>query len=309
MSSKIETNPPIFLIGTGRNGSTLISDILAVHPSLFWISNYQDKFPKLLSISRSFQLFRKDDFIEMGSTTNTKNKINWAKRWIPRQSEAYHFWNQYAQMDFAKSFMPNLKASPAQIDSIQKAVNQVGSNSKGSTFFSKLTGPPRVTFLNSVFPNAQFIQIVRDFRLVLRSYLNSFFWEKGGGFEGEWWSGTLSVEDLELWQQNKRPEVLAALQLRNIVLQSIKELDAINPQNVLTLKYEDFLENPIRMTEHIFAFSGLTFEDSIRELIQEKQFYNKELDIPYTDDELVRELLDPILDLYGYPTKRVSLEG
>ena len=45
------TYKTIFMIGTGRNGSTLISDVLATHPDLTWVSNYQDKFPKYLTIN------------------------------------------------------------------------------------------------------------------------------------------------------------------------------------------------------------------------------------------------------------------
>ena len=204
----------IFMIGTGRNGSTLISDILATHPDLSWVSNYQDKFPQHLSVNLLNNFFSTKEKNNIGATTNTKNKINYFNRLIPRHSEAYNFWNYYSQQNFAKDFMANQEASQEQIQSIQQAVKQLVKQSGKTKFFAKLTGPPRVTFLESIFPNSYFIHVKRDVKNVINSYLNSFYWEKGGGFEKPWWNNSLNEQDWDIYNKDQRPEVLAALQIK-----------------------------------------------------------------------------------------------
>ncbi len=42
---------PIIIFGTGRSGTTVISDIIFRHEDLAWHSNYQELFPKFAVIN------------------------------------------------------------------------------------------------------------------------------------------------------------------------------------------------------------------------------------------------------------------
>ena len=36
---------PIFIIGSGRSGTTILYKLLSIHPEVCWFSNYSDIFP------------------------------------------------------------------------------------------------------------------------------------------------------------------------------------------------------------------------------------------------------------------------
>ena len=47
MGDKLAINKPIFVIGTGRCGSTIVFEALVLHEQLGWLSQYNDRFPRL----------------------------------------------------------------------------------------------------------------------------------------------------------------------------------------------------------------------------------------------------------------------
>ncbi len=290
--------PVVFMIGTGRNGSTLISDFVASHPELSWVSNYQDRFPNQFYWSRLNRLFQNTHGRTMGETTNTKNQVNWLKRLVPRHSEAYQFWNAHSGMDFSKDFLPFEKANHEQKAQLQKAVSSIITQMGNPIFFSKLTGPPRITFLKSVFPQAKFIHIVRDFRLVVQSLLLSFYWDVNQ--KHEFWNDVLTDLDYEFYRQNPSPEVLAALQVRNIIEQTYEEAKPLNEQQFATFSYEQFIKNPHEQIDKIFQFIGLEITPKIDKKITEKRIYNKKQIIPYLNNTAIQSIFDPILANHQY---------
>ena len=42
---------PIFIIGSGRSGTTILYRLLCLHPDLCWFSNYSNRFPYLPVLS------------------------------------------------------------------------------------------------------------------------------------------------------------------------------------------------------------------------------------------------------------------
>ena len=44
MQNKIDR--PIFIIGVGRSGTTILYNLLSIHPELCWFSRYSDMLPR-----------------------------------------------------------------------------------------------------------------------------------------------------------------------------------------------------------------------------------------------------------------------
>jgi len=42
---------PIFIIGSGRSGTTILYNLLSTHPELCWFSNISTKYPKISIVS------------------------------------------------------------------------------------------------------------------------------------------------------------------------------------------------------------------------------------------------------------------
>src|SRR5215212_6202832 len=48
----MQITKPIFIVGTGRCGSTLFHRLLATHPQLMWLSGFSHRFPDKPSLNR-----------------------------------------------------------------------------------------------------------------------------------------------------------------------------------------------------------------------------------------------------------------
>ena len=84
--------------------------------------------------------------------------------WLPQPDEAYEFWNAYAGVPFSQDTLHQRICDPADRAALREAVHRVVFWQGRSRFAAKLTGPPRIGFLHSVFPDARFVHLVRDGR-------------------------------------------------------------------------------------------------------------------------------------------------
>jgi sulfotransferase family protein len=129
-------------------------------------------------------------------------------------------------------------------------------------FFAKLTGPPKIHYLNSIFSDAYYIHVVRDPRAVILSLLDVDFWKKSDGYLKPWWSNGLTENDIADWKlSGKSPIALASVQWRRVVEQTWNEKTLIPSENYLEIKYEDFVESPHEILDSVFA--RLHMRDSV----------------------------------------------
>ena len=112
-------------------------------------------------------------------------------------------------------------------------------------FFSKLTGPPRIKYLNSIFPNAYFIHVLRDPRANISSLLKVSFWIKNDGLTRPWWTNGLSPAAIAEWDSlGRSPVALAAIQWREVVETAWREKKTIGKNRYVEIRYEDFVKDP-----------------------------------------------------------------
>lgn len=147
----------IIVHGPGRSGTTLLSNILALHPDLGWISSYVNKYPTKTFLAHA-------------------NKIqNWGsiERWnrdkssFPRPTEAYNFWLHYIPLfnNNEIASIPNDQSSNA-IRAVRKVMKSTGKK----RFMTKITGMSRHQFINAVFEDPIVIWIDRNPLSVITSY-------------------------------------------------------------------------------------------------------------------------------------------
>lgn len=80
----------------------------------------------------------------------------------------------------------------------------------------KITGPGRIGYLHSIFPDAIFIEITREPFANIRSLLKVPFW-KDRGMHQLWWRGAYSEQEQQQavdWED--KPALLTALQYKNV---------------------------------------------------------------------------------------------
>jgi hypothetical protein len=296
---------PIFLVGMGRSGSTMIFEVLAAHPDLGWFSNYCDVFsawPGMALVSRLCDLspvFRK-------AVTPSDQAAPWIDRFRVGPSEAYRLWQEMCGEKFRYDYLLGVRATTEERARTRRAVRQVLRWQGKPRFAAKITGPPRMEYLSSIFPDAIFVHIVRDGRAVVHSLLNVDFWKDRGRLHEPAWGGGFPEPYRQRWEDlGRSPLVLAALQWRAVVEAARLEAEKLLPGQYHELRYEDFLGDPrqalqelcrtcdLRPSSRMEAFLSSRFRLHDRNVQHAERFTPEER-------RMLQELLDDPLRRMGY---------
>ena len=293
-------NKKIFFIGMPRSGTTLIFDSFVSNQDVGWISQYLNKFPRLTLLS-VFNRFVANKNI--GTRNTIFSKYRTTLRLVP--SEAYKFWNTYTKLDFSNSYLFNERAELDVIEKINQKIIQLLDFQNKSVFAQKFTGPGRITYLHSLFPDAYFINIIRDGRAVVNSLMNVNFWKERGGYEKPWWNEGLKEDDIDLWKNSDyNPYVLAAVQWAKVVTSTREEAKILPKNQYLEVKYEDFIKQPNIVFNQISALSGLPQINKGYDLFPQKNIINQNKkfrdQLQTKDLQLIEEVINPLLQSLNY---------
>jgi hypothetical protein len=136
-------------------------------------------------------------------------------------------------------------------------------------FAAKLTGPPRMAFLRSAFPDAYFVHVIRDARAVAHSLINVPFWRRQGGLEQPFWSDLMGTEELELWRRSGRDSAtLAALQWKCVIDLARLEADCAPKGRYVEVRYEHFTNAPHDVLRAIMNACGLSDAPAVHDSIE-----------------------------------------
>jgi hypothetical protein len=225
---------PVFVLGTGRCGSTLVHEVLARHRLTGFVTNLDD-----LGIARSSarqnQVWR---CLPAGVTRKG------GTRFAP--SEGYRM--------LAREVSPMLvdpvrdltarDATPWVRDRLAELVADRSRRLAAPVFLHKFTGWPRAGLLDACFPDAVFIEVVRDGRAVANSWLQMPWW-RGHRGPDDWHFGPLTPELQDLWEDSGRSfPVLAALAWRRLMASYDEARSRVPPDRWHRVRYEDIIEAP-----------------------------------------------------------------
>lgn len=248
---------PIIFVGPGRSGSTIISEIVFAHADLAWPSNHLENYPQSLWLNLLRRLFDNDWWRVLGekSQLNRTPLLNFL---APRPAEAYPFWEWVTRRDinFSRNFLLNVTASSAEARRIRAAVHKLVAYQNRRRFSMKITGPGRIGYLKSIFPDAIFINIVREVDATVASLLKIPFW-KDLGKHRLWWTGGYSADELGFFETIKHdPTAVTAFQVKKIMATTEKEAKQAGAR-MLTVRYENFVKNPSSVIGAILEFCRL----------------------------------------------------
>lgn len=244
---------PIIIFGTGRSGTTVISDIIFHHEDLAWHSNYQELLPKSAAVNYLRRAF--DNSLWHITGMNTQNNKSLLNKGFFRPIERYDFWEAVTgpRIDFSRSFLLNERATEEERISMRTHFAKMVKYQKRKRLAFKITGPARMEYLTSVFPDAVFIQIMRDPVATVRSWLEV---QWSGQITNQlWWTGAYSDTELEKAKELSSDQALfAAFQYRKLMETTAYEIKKLNAK-VYTANYEDFAKQPKQfiadMMQHI----------------------------------------------------------
>jgi omega-hydroxy-beta-dihydromenaquinone-9 sulfotransferase len=285
---------PIFIVGTGRCGSTAFHSLLARHPDTMWLSGFAEEFPDRPAWNRR----------AVTAVRNPLVRSLFGKRIKP--GENYGFWYRHAY-GFAE---PGRDLVAADVTPrVRKQVRTVLERMltpKQSRMLIKLTGWSRIGFLNEIFPDAKFIHIVRDGRAVASSLLHIGSWQWRGWYGPySWRYGPLSPEDQAAWEKSNRSfAVLAGLQWRIHTRAIEAARQALEPDRFLEVRYETFCEQPVETCRRVSSFAELPdselFDRHVRSASIKDMTNRWRADLSTEQQTMLTDLLRQELVRYGY---------
>lgn len=243
---------PIIIIGSGRSGTTIMSEIIFQHEQLAWHSNWQEiiVFTPLINLLRGVfnnRLWRIKKFYKyVGVSKNTRQK-NQSKidLILFNPIERYNFWEYITgkRIDFSRGFLMNERATPDEVKRIRSFLNKQVKYQGRERLIMKFTGPARLEYLTSIFPDALIVNVVREPVATVRSWLEVGFWQRMG-IDKLWWRGAYTPDEIAYSETIKdKPALITALQYKKLMETTQEEIKKLG-LNVYECRYEDFVKDP-----------------------------------------------------------------
>lgn len=256
----------LFIIGTGRCGSTLVQELIARHPSVGFVSNVD-------TTLAAFNPKGKANHLLYGSIPSALGRRDRAYLKQLRYSlgERIHFGPSEAYRIISRQISPTISepfrdltaddVTPWLADRFRSFFTERADAQDVPVFMHKFTGWPRARFIDEVMPNARFLHVVRDGRAVASSIVQRPWWKGYLGVPG-WGFGELSDELHEIWERHGRSfVVLAGLEWRILMDAFDEAAGQIGPERWLELRYEDIVAEPREHWERILELAGLPWDE------------------------------------------------
>jgi hypothetical protein len=283
---------PIIIVGSGRCGSTLFHRLLANHEQVMWLSGLTLRFPNRPEWNR-------------WAVNALENPL--LRRLLGekiRPGESYRFWDRYAY-GFSE---PCRDLGRSDVSSrVKKQLHGAFGallTRQRHRLLLKITGWPRVGYLNEVFEDARFIHILRDGRAVASSLLHVHFWRGWYGPQG-WRAGLLSPEEQAIWESYDRSfTALAALEWRIQMRAMEAARKQVDSRLFMEVKYEAFCEQPMETFRQVLDFAELPVSPALERAVRSANIRSTSNrwrdDLAPGQQVILDDLLREDLRRYGY---------
>ncbi len=250
---------PIFILGPPRSGTTITYNIMCAHPDLAWFStnDIHHWIPKtdILKIKSIPSSKFQGDFRLLidGPDKPGRNRSRLPPNLQPIEGNS--FWNRIFRE------WPKQGISNKSKEEVRQVISDTVKRQNKLRFLNKVPlHSTRLFVLKNIFPDAKFINVIREPRATLASMLTRH--EKEQGFIVDTWPiiKKLDYEKLDLIQKHARiyAEVVDATY-------EFKEKNS--KKNFMTIIYEEFTKNPICILQKMLEFCELKMPDSLENMI------------------------------------------
>jgi hypothetical protein len=246
---------PVFVLGAPRSGTTLLYKSLCLHPDAAYISNWvrrRPEIPQLALLNRVARRF-----------PDTQRRV-----WFGGGADAYVYGSPRSALQrafpmpdegepvFRRAGIPEAVdgADPARppVDALRTAFRRISRSSGAGQVVSKRIGHNRrIPLLLAAFPDARFVEVVRDGRAVAHSlskvdwWPDTSLWWNGGHTPKEW-----AASGGDPWELRARSWVMEI----DAIAQGLKSVPV---EQVRSIRYEDLVVAPHQTLLDVAAFAGL----------------------------------------------------
>lgn len=302
----------LFIVGTGRCGSTMVHEVLARHPDVGFISNADNRLHRLNPRGRANSWLY--DRVPGGYTQRHRRHLLGrasSKFMHFGPSEAYHLVARHVSPMLVDPYrdLVAADATPWVAQRCRRFFDDRLRAQGKPVFTHKFAGWPRACFLAEVFPEARFVHVFRDGRAVVNSLVQEQWWT---GFRGvpQWGYGQLSDDMVEEWARHDHDfVVLAALWWKRMMAAFDRAGRELGPERWLELRYEDIVASPRQEISKVVAFAGLAWDTGFERRFEQFSFStsNRERfrkDLTVAQQDAVESVLSGCLRAHGYSLTR-----
>ena len=251
---------PVFFIGFPRSGTTIIFETFVRHPAFGWLANYAEMWPSVISANILCRLLD-NRLIRLRGHKKQYGSVRLGNRYFPQPVEAYAFWDHFTGINFSRDYLLGQTADLAARLRVRRALHNMILYQGKTRFATKLTGPGRIQYLLSIFPDARFVHVLRDGRAAVESLLRVEFWRDKGGMDAPFWVNGLEAGAIDDWNESGRdPVVLAAYQWKRIIETTRDEARGLSHEKYIEVKYEDFVASSPAVTSKLLSWAGLVVD-------------------------------------------------
>ena len=291
------------MVGFPRSGTSILAEAISLHESLGWLPTYLNRlpwFPHLAALNRITFLPGFGHHL-LGKKKQQPGIMPRVRRLMPYCGEVFGAWKFCLGEKIAMDYLIGRSADKEERDKTYRYMRTVLRSQGKKILFTKLTGPPRIQFLKSIFPNARFIHIVRDPRAVIASLMQVEFWRMQGGLYRPWWRNGLPDEYKKEWQLSEYKSVaLAAVQWKHIIEIVKEESKTLTEETFIEIRYEDFIDQPQKKLQEVFSCFGLFNSQRALHYIHSRDKL-RNMNLKYTD-KLSPGIINEIIEI----TKEVA---
>lgn len=294
MANHLETSKivkPVFIVGSGRSGTTLIYKLFASHKSFTWFSNWTTRIPFFPQLSLFSRVYGKV------STPLLTNR----KLWPNPDMEGigvYKYCGFYDLVWEKGRALDENDVSPEIAEKFKVLIKKHQKYHAKDRFINKnVMNSMKILYLKAIFPDAKFIHVVRDGRSVALSLYHVAFWRN----LDLWWTDYTPNS----WEaEGKDPLLLCGLHWQ-------KEINAITDasrhlpsEQFFCVRYEDFVKQPIHWLKEMVAFSDLNWDPGLEEAVERKKIKNLnsrwQTTVSQESQELVEAAIKNTLQEFNY---------
>ncbi len=233
----MQIDRPIFLLGPGRSGSTLLNNLVTHHREVGYFISWSSKYPRL-------------PFLCLGAWLRSSwlEKKNRRIKYYPAPTEPFALWSHCFPRFWKICGAPCRDQAGAE--KLRRLISTHLKLQRKSRFLGKLTGAPMFEFLQSMFPDARLVWIDRDPRAVSYSYF------------------LRRRVDLppEMSDEEKEDEWLCHSARRYLRLYDLLQA---KEREYHTLFYEDFIAQPVPQMKRLLSYLDLPEDRRLLDLVAE----------------------------------------
>jgi hypothetical protein len=296
--------------GTGRCGSTLVQELLCRHPGTGFVSGLDDKLPKLnLTGRHNGRLYRFGAPRPSGMTSlRHSRRLLESGRLRVAPSEAYQLLDRHVTAGFSRPCRDLVAGdlTPHTARRLRAFFDARIAAQGCEVLLQHVTGWPRTGFVRAAYPDLKVINVVRDGRAVVNSWLQMGWWDGWRGPEN-WYLGPLPEPLRAEWEFAGRSfPVLAALGW-TMLMDAFARARAAHPAGQwIDIRYEDLIADPRKELTRALEFLGLDWSPAYERGFRKHELHAGRGDAfrdELTDAQLaaVDRVLGATLAEWGYP--------